>query len=102
MGFRMSIGVRVKLFATFRDIAGGQGVVDVRLSREATLKDLIEELSKLFGKEIENVLLDPKTGSLKSFNNVLVNGHNVKLLQELRTKLDNGDTVALFPPVGGG
>jgi len=98
----MSIGVRVKLFATFRDIAGGQGVVDVRLSREATLKDLIEELSKLFGKEIENVLLDTKTGSLKSFNNVLVNGHNVKLLQELRTKLDNGDTVALFPPVGGG
>ena len=98
----MSIGVRVKLFATFRDIAGGQGVVDVRLSREATLKDLIEELSKLFGKEIEIMLLDPKTGSLKSFNNVLVNGHNVKLLEELRTELDNGDTVALFPPVGGG
>jgi len=98
----MSIDVRVKLFATFRDIAGGQGVVDVRLSREATVKNLIEELSKLFGKEIENLLLDPKTGSLKSFNNVLVNGHNVKLLQELRTKLDNGDTVAFFPPVGGG
>jgi len=98
----MSIDVRVKLFATFREMAGGQGVVDVSLSREATVKDLIEELSKLFGKEIENVLLDPKTGSLKSFNNVLVNGHNVKLLQELRTKLDNGDTVALFPPVGGG
>jgi len=98
----MSIGVKVKLFATFREMAGGQGVVDVRLSREATVKDLIDELSKLFGKEIENMLLDPKTGSLKSFNNVLVNGHNVKLLQELRTKLDNGDTVALFPPVGGG
>jgi len=98
----MSIDVRVKLFATFRDIAGGQGVVDVRLSREATVKNLIEELSKLFGKEIENMLLDPKTGSLKSFNNVLVNGQNVKLLQELRTKLDNGDTVAFFPPVGGG
>ena len=98
----MSIDVRVKLFATFRDIAGGQGVVDVRLSREATVKNLIEELSKLFGKEIENLLLDPKTGSLKSFNNVLVNGQNVKLLQELRTKLDNGDTVAFFPPVGGG
>jgi len=98
----MSIGVKVKLFATFREIAGGQGVVDVRLSREATIKDLIDELSKLFGKEIEDVLLDSKTGSLKSFNNVLVNGHNVKLLQELRTKLDNGDTVAFFPPVGGG
>jgi len=98
----VSISVRVKLFATFREITGGQRIVVVKLSRKATIKGLIEELSKLFGKEIEGVLLDTKTGDLKSFNNVLVNGHNIKLLQKLRTKLDNGDTVAFFPPVGGG
>lgn len=98
----MSISVKVKLFATFREITGGQRIVVVKLSRKATIKDLVEELSKLFGKEIEDVLLDPKTDNLKSFNNVLINGHNIKLLQKLRTKLDNGDTVAFFPPVGGG
>lgn len=98
----MSISVKVKLFATFREITGGQRIVVVKLPRKATIKNLIEELSKLFGQEIKDIILDPKTGNLKSFNNVLVNGHNIKLLQKLRTTLDNGDTVAFFPPVGGG
>lgn len=98
----MSISVKVKLFATFREIAEGQRTVVVKLPRGATIKDLIEELSRLFGQEIKDIILDPETGNLKSFNNILVNGHNIRLLQELRTKLDNGDAVAFFPPVGGG
>ena len=58
----MPIGVKVKLFATFKEMAGGQGVVDVKLPRKATTKNIMKELSKLFGQEFEDVILDPKTG----------------------------------------
>jgi molybdopterin converting factor small subunit len=33
---------------------------------------------------------------------VLKNGNHVKHLSGLDTKLDDGDTVVLIPPVGGG
>ena len=98
----MSIAVKVKLFATFRDVTGGQRVVNIRLPTKATIKDLVEELSRLFGQEIKDMMLDRQTSDLKPFNNILVNGHNIRLLQKLRTRLKNGDDVALFPLVGGG
>jgi len=100
--FEVSINVKVKLFATFKEMAGGQGVVDVRLHRKATIRNIIEELSKIFGQEFEDAILDPRTERIKSFNTILVNGHNIELLQKLRTKLNDGDTVTFFPPAGGG
>jgi len=98
----MTITVKVKLFATFREMAEGRREIDVKLPKEATIIDLIEELTKILGEEVKDTLLDFKTGDLKSLNKILVNGCNVELLQKLRTPLKDGDVVALFPPVGGG
>lgn len=98
----MTITVKVKLFATFREMAGGRQEVHVKLPKEATIIDLIEELPKILGEEVKETLLDFKTGDLKPLNKILVNGCNVELLQKSRTPLKNGDVVALFPPVGGG
>ncbi|MDH5419483.1 MAG: MoaD/ThiS family protein, partial [Candidatus Bathyarchaeota archaeon] len=33
---------------------------------------------------------------------ILINGRGIKALQGFETKLKEGDTVAIFPPVGGG
>ena len=101
-GLNVAITVKVKLFATFREMAGGKHEVNVKLPKEATIIDLIEELTKILGEEVKDALLDFKTGDLKPLNKILVNGCNVELLQKLRTPLKDGDVVALFPPVGGG
>ncbi|KPV62614.1 MAG: ThiS family protein [Candidatus Bathyarchaeota archaeon BA1] len=98
----MTITVKVKLFATFREVAGGRREADVELPEKATVMDLIEGLSQLFGYEIKDNLLDFETGDLKPLNKVLINGCNAELLQKLKTPLKEGDVVALFPPVGGG
>lgn len=98
----MTITVKVKLFATFREMAGGRSEVNVKLPEKATILDLTEELSKLFGDEVKDNLLNLETGQLKSANKVLVNGCNIELLQKSGTPLKDGDVVAIFPPVGGG
>lgn len=98
----MTITVKVKLFATFREIAGGRREVNLKLFEKATILDLIEELSKLFSDEFKDNLIDFETARLKSLNKVLVNGHNIEVLQKLRTPVKDGDVVAIFPPVGGG
>jgi len=98
----MTITLKVKLFAAFREMAGGRNEVNVKLPKEATIIELIEELSKILGEGVKEALLDSKTGDVKPLNKILVNGRNVELLQKLSTLLKDGDVVALFPPVGGG
>jgi len=42
------------------------------------------------------------SGQVKAFNNVLKNGRNIAFLEQMETKIGNGDVIALFPPAAGG
>jgi molybdopterin synthase sulfur carrier subunit len=42
------------------------------------------------------------TGELKEFINIFINGRNIAFLNDMGTRLVDGDTIALFPPVAGG
>jgi molybdopterin converting factor small subunit len=39
---------------------------------------------------------------VQKYIQILINGTGIKALQGFKTKLKEGDTVAIFPPVGGG
>jgi sulfur-carrier protein len=41
-------------------------------------------------------------GQIKPYLIILKNGRSVSSLQQLETVIDEGDVIALFPPVGGG
>ena len=58
-------------------------------------------LSKKYGKEFTEYLYDEK-GEVQNYIQILINGMGIKALQGFKTKLKEGDTVAIFPPVGGG
>ncbi|MHB8075139.1 MoaD/ThiS family protein [Desulfosporosinus fructosivorans] len=72
--------VTVKLFATFRD--GRFKVEERELPEETRLLDVLQPLN-----------IKPEEVAI-----CLVNGKNVNEQQVLK----DGDTIALFPPVGGG
>lgn len=72
--------VTVKLFATFRD--GRFKVEERELSEDSRVLDVLQQLT-----------ISPEEVAI-----CLVNGRDVKE-QHL---LNDGDTIALFPPVGGG
>ncbi|TFG11881.1 MoaD family protein [Candidatus Thorarchaeota archaeon] len=90
--------VTVKLFATVREKAGKKSVE----MRAANVGELLEKLKKKLGPEFEKTVFDPDTGELKRFFSVMVNGKRIETLDGRDTELELGDTIAIFPPVGGG
>jgi len=90
--------VTVKFFATVREITGTKSVeIDAH-----NVEQLLQELIRTFGKRFSDAVMDPKSGGLKRFYSCMVNGKRIELLNGYQTALNQGDTVALFPPVGGG
>lgn len=91
--------VEVKLFANFRDKAG-----DPKAKLEAStagelLEKLVRKYDALEGMVLEKGEPEPE---LKSGVSVMLNGRNIRFLDGMSTKLESEDTVAIFPPIGGG
>jgi len=90
--------VHVKAFATFREVMDNQ--VDMDFPKSATIRTLLAELSERYNGLNELMFAAPET--LRDFVNILKNGRNIHFLAGLDTSLDDGDVIALFPPVAGG
>jgi len=90
--------IRVKAFATFREVMDSQ--VDLDFVSGATIRTLLAELSGRY--EGLGGLLFAAPGTMRDFVNILKNGRNIHFLADLDTTLDDGDVIALFPPLAGG
>jgi len=89
--------VLAKFFATVREVTGVRNAeFDAK-----DIKELLEILSKTYPKFSETVLKEG-TMELKQFFSCMVNGKRIELLDGYDTILKDDDSVALFPPVGGG
>jgi len=92
--------VTVRIFATLRELLGRK-----TLDMDAPVEDiegLIRFIADRFQPSFKDALIDPKACQIRKGFSILVNGRDIEFLEGLRTKLKDGDTIALFPPVGGG
>lgn len=94
---RESLVVTVKIFGGLRETFG-HGELQLQLTPPGTLSELYGILSTRYPAETAKMLEGIRAGYL----NVLVNGRNIVFLDGADTKLSNGDSVAILPPVGGG
>jgi len=92
--------VKVKFFTSLREITGKKED-EIQSPKIFTVEELLDNLSKKYGREFTEYLYDEK-GEVRSYIQILINGRGIKALQGFETKLKEGDVVAIFPPVGGG
>jgi molybdopterin synthase sulfur carrier subunit len=90
--------ISIKFFATFREIIGKKEM-DVEYREGMTVGDLLQELCA-DSEAMQKACFE--NGELRDYVKLLVNGHNIQFLKGLDTVLQDGDVVAIFPPVAGG
>lgn len=92
--------VTVKFFTTLREITDKREE-EIKSSSDLTVGELLEQLSKKYGRRFMDYVYDKK-GNVQSYLQFLVNGRSITTLEGFKTKLKEGDRVAIIPPVGGG
>ena len=87
--------VIVRLFASFRELVGASEV-EIELNAEDTLRDV---LLKVFEDACDKIFVDASATKLRDYVVVL---RNRRYVQDIFTKLENGDEISIFPPASGG
>ena len=90
--------VTVKFFAPFRELFGAK-------ESEMELKgapDVQELLNLLCDSDERRDKIFDQFGELSSYVMILKNRQPIQILDGVRTKLEEGDEIAIFPPVSGG
>jgi molybdopterin converting factor small subunit len=64
--------------------------------------NVMQLLETVFDEQTRSDLLIDEEGELRPTATVLLNGRHVNTLHGVRTGLQEGDEVAVFPPVAGG
>ncbi len=93
------IAVRVKFFATFKQITNKKEI-ELQLEEGTNISQLIDILIKSYN-DLKKEIYDDKN-KIKDYIQILKNGRNIKYLNALNTQLEDADTISIFPPVAGG
>ncbi|MHB8289959.1 MAG: ubiquitin-like small modifier protein 1 [Acidimicrobiales bacterium] len=91
------MSVEVRLPTVLRSHAGGNSIV---IALGSTVGEVLDDLSRNY-PDMKGRLLG-EDGSLHRFVNVYVNDDDVRYLNQLDTRVADGDTISILPAVAGG
>ncbi len=91
--------MQVRLYANLRQIAGRREV-EIPVEGHQTVGDVLRALVERYPRLSEAIW--NADGSLVGHVAVLLNGRDVRHLALVDTPLSDEDSLAVFPPVGGG
>ena len=94
--------ITISGFLTLKEVMGDQSELEIEIGN-VTLMELLHELSNMFGERFSQMIFGETGKGLNQHIRILINGcHYSHLPQKLNTRLQEGDEVALFPPIAGG
>jgi molybdopterin synthase sulfur carrier subunit len=91
------MSVEVRIPTVFRKFTDGKDVVELE---PGTISELVDQLENHYPGMRRQLMTDD--GTLHRFVNVYVNDEDARYLEQLDTRVDEGDTVSLLPSVAGG
>jgi len=97
-----ALKVSIRFFTSLREIVGKrEETLEFSETEKVTVNSVLETLAKRYGKTFVDYVYDAKSEKVKGFLQLLVNGQSAAPLG-LETELEDGDVLAIIPPVGGG
>lgn len=95
------ISVKLNTALSLKKIIGKKEV-EISLPEGCVLREFIEKIVSIWGKELSSSILDPEDSSVLPHIRVMVNGQDSRFLNDLETELHEGDSVTILPPTIGG
>lgn len=89
--------VNVKVPTPLRKFTAGSETVS---GNGATVGALIEDLEKRYAGIRERIC--DEQGRVRRFVNLYINGEDIRFLQQLDTKVKDGDEISIVPAIAGG
>jgi len=93
----MTAQVKILFHAMFKETVG-KGEITHELGSSSTLRMLLEEFARKYGKDFKQIL-NPKTGLIEADTLVMLNGQSIR---KPDVQLKDGDIVMITVPIGGG
>ena len=95
--------ISVRFFTSLREITNKkEETLKFPEGEKVTVDKVLKTLTQRYGKSFVEYVYDRKTGGVRGFLQFLVNGKSAATLNGLETELEDGDVLAILPPVGGG
>jgi molybdopterin synthase sulfur carrier subunit len=95
--------VSVRFFTSLREIIGKkEEALRFPEGEKVTVDMVLKTLRERYGKPFVDYVYERKTGEVRGFLQFLVNGKSATTVNGLETELEDGDVLAILPPVGGG
>jgi molybdopterin synthase sulfur carrier subunit len=95
--------VSVRFFTSLREIVDKKEEnLEFSEGEKVTVDMVLKTLVQRYGERFVEYVYDRKTGEVRGFLQFLVNGKSATTLDGLETELEDGDVLAILPPVGGG
>jgi MoaD family protein len=96
------MAIKVKGYLIYNEIIGEQ-LISIKKGNSFTVLSLLNLLATELDQEFSHSIFDPQTNELQEYVAVIINGRSyANLPEELDTRLQDGDEVAIFPPMAGG
>ena len=92
--------MKVRVFGTLRSVVGGSKEIEVCPEGRSSALKVLDQLITAYPALEEKLFSEDE--KLQAGVNIFVNGRSVRFLDGLSTLLEEGDELALFPPLGGG
>jgi len=96
------VQISIRYFTRLREITGKkEEKIFFTEKQKITVSLTLKTLSDRYGKPFTDYIFDSK-GQIKNFLQLIINGASITQDNKLEMPLQNGDTLIILPPVGGG